>query len=59
MKFIVTFKNPDALFEALSSLSLEDQKEARETCRKFFKWGEYAHIEIDTEKETATVLAAE
>ncbi len=62
-KFIVTFKHPDApseaIGEAIANATLvkpADQKKAKAICGKFFRYGEYADIEIDTDAGTATVL---
>ena len=61
----VTMKSPDcldfAIDEALSSLDAESDEKAElneeyeELCKRWFKYGEYCTILIDTEKKTATV----
>lgn len=57
-KFIISFKDPDTVDYCTrqANLSPEDKKKADRIAKKFFEYGEYAHIEIDTEKGTATVL---
>lgn len=71
MKFIVSMKDPDALDEAINmageelpGLTAEEanavmdlrRENAREVCRKWFEFGEYLRVEIDTEAKTCTVL---
>lgn len=58
MKFTVYMKCPDALSIAIDeSHASDDEKERmRKVASKFFEYGEYLKVEIDTDKETATVL---
>lgn len=57
MIFQVTFKNPDALDDALDRVGEDAAEEAKSLCKdKWFRYGGYVTIEIDTEKETATVV---
>lgn len=74
MKFQVSFKNPDALQDAIeeavdktlaSSDLAEDEQEAvkekrmesvGKLCSKWFEWGEYLLVEIDTVEETIRVV---
>lgn len=63
MKFTVTMKAPDILEdsvdEAINNLSDPDQESKSKilnTCRQWFQYGEYLTVEIDTEKNTCTVL---
>lgn len=47
--------------EGISDTELEAVKETRKEeirslCRKWFKWGEYLTVEIDTELETCIVI---
>lgn len=58
MKFTVQMKCPDALDCAIEeSCDSDDEKERmRKVAARFFKYGEYLEVEIDTDKETATVL---
>lgn len=58
MKFKVTFKHPDAVDEALNEVAEEHRDAARRMCKKFFEYGEYVTVEVDTEKRTATVIPA-
>jgi hypothetical protein len=64
MTFQVTMKTPDCLEDAIY-MALEDyMEEEREDmkadleklCRKWFKYGEYLTVEIDTIKETCRVV---
>lgn len=57
MKVRLTFKTPDVLDYALEDIQDEDQRaEVEDICNQFIKYGEYLYVEIDTERETATVL---
>jgi hypothetical protein len=51
------FKTPDVLEDQLRLMTEEDREAALPAIKKFVKWGEYITIEINTETETATVLA--
>lgn len=62
MKLFVTFKTPDALDYALSSLHSEyenitdDEKDnIRNTVQKWISYGENVTIEFDMKNNTATV----
>jgi hypothetical protein len=57
-KFIISFKNPDAIDCGIqdANLSEKDAAKAKAVCQKYFEYGEYANIEIDTDKGTATLL---
>ena len=61
-KFTVSFKDPDAVSFAVRSitksgnLTAEERRKIDAIVRKFFEYGEYAHIELDIEKGTAKVL---
>lgn len=55
MKFSLTFKTPDVLYDALQDISEDDRDRAQEVANKFVTYGEYVTIDIDTEKETAEV----
>lgn len=79
MKFRVSMKDPDTLYDAIRD-AVEDQikeqfsdipdvevddlegiKERRceridELCSKWFKYGEYLEVEIDTDAKTCTVV---
>lgn len=75
MKLKVTLKDPDALYDGISEALEEDlkelpedEKEALEEIRreklttianKWFKWGEYITVEIDTDQNTCVVMPAE
>ena len=59
MKVVITFKDPDALDSSLADQlpnSPTTFERVRKQCAKWFEYGEYVNIEIDTEKGTATVL---
>ena len=55
----------EAVFDAMPDLSAEEQEAAagvrkeqvRSLCYKWFEYGEYLRVEIDTEAGTCTVLA--
>lgn len=42
-------------FEAIRETRLEREKER---CAKWFKWGEYLTVDVDTEAGTCTVVAS-
>jgi hypothetical protein len=56
VKIQITFKNPDAIDEAFRLLEPDDADEAREVAEKWFEYGEYVTIELDTKKGTAEVV---
>lgn len=75
MKFQVTMKDPDVLYDAIKealekeimSAEFEDDEErdmiletrqgkVAKICAKWFGFGEYLTVEIDTEKKTCTVV---
>ncbi len=57
MKIRLTFKTPDAVEDALDQIEDENQRDAAEqVCNKFFEYGEYVYIEVDTVAGTATVV---
>jgi len=57
-KYIISFKDPDTidLCTKGANLTASEEKKAKAICQKFFECGEYAFIEIDTDKETAILL---
>lgn len=73
MKFTVTMKDPDGVYESIEDavneirvggLSPEELDAVREKrrekthhlCKRWFEYGEYLRVEIDTEAQTCTVL---
>lgn len=61
MKFTVSMKNPDALDYAIGDAAAGDEKlvkTLKKLCEKWFTYGEYLDVEIDTEAKTCTVLKA-
>ena len=55
----ITFKNPDAIDTALADhgvTSPEKKAEYQKVFDKFFEYGEYVTIQIDTRTGTATVV---
>ena len=56
MKHVITFKMPDAVFNATSDLPKGEADQIKEVAKKWIDSDEYVYIEIDTEAETATVL---
>jgi hypothetical protein len=69
MKFRITMKDPDALRIALGGAakksvgaalgaSLDEcEEELREFVKRWFKYGEYLTVEIDTDAKTILVVA--
>ena len=57
MKIRVTMKCPDALDSAISKETFNDLEvlQAKRLCQKWFKYGEYITVIVDTEKETCVV----
>ncbi len=60
-KFRVTFKDPDCTWqnEDGSDTSQEQKAKVDKVADKFFEWGEYVTIELDTVKKTAIVIPNE
>ena len=72
MKFTVSMKDPDTLHDAIVDAVSEtvrdmpeDEREAvmdcriekaEEICSKWFEWGEYLKVEIDTDAQTCIVV---
>lgn len=60
MKVRINMKTPDALDTAAQTVAEEYDEEAAQTfltsAKRWFKYGETATVEIDTEAQTATVL---
>lgn len=55
--FRVSMKSPDALdFAIENDITIEDKVSVRELCEKWFRFGEYVELEVDTEAETCKVL---
>lgn len=76
MKFRVTMKDPDCLYDAVNEaldknmppqLTREEWEQLKETraenvrdiAGKWFEYGEYLTVEIDTEAKTCTVVPVE
>jgi hypothetical protein len=70
MKFIVTFKTPDAVLDAIErelpraiegteeeGLRAYEAEKLEAFAAKWVRYGEYVDIEFDTEAGTATVLS--
>ena len=63
MKFLVSMKAPDALDDAIDDAVGPDAAEeiktkVRALCSRWFQYGEYLQVEIDTSAETCTVVRA-
>ena len=77
MKITVSFKDPDAVYEAVDEAVRKEVKaikdideyeregliekrseQVRKKLSKWFEFGEYVEVEIDTDADTATVLRA-
>ncbi len=58
MKFQLHFKTPDVTDQLKfpGRLTEDEQERAEAVIEKFVNFGEYIHIEFDTETETATVV---
>ena len=74
MKFLVTMKDPDVLYDAIREAVDEDlqaldidgdehenlsqlrRDKIQTICTKWFRYGEYLTVEIDTEDETCLVI---
>ena len=56
MKIKITFKNPDAISEALRDIEDENQQEQlRDEIGAYVKYGEYVTLEFDTVTKEMTV----
>lgn len=56
MKIRLTFKTPDVVFYAINDIEGEEGIQAERAIGKWVKQGEYITVEVDTEKETCTVI---
>ena len=57
MKVRVTLKSPDCLYYAAKDIDARDEKESFvRMAEKWFEYGEYLTVEIDTEEESIRVL---
>ena len=56
MKFIVNMKTPDCIYCSLPCIYDDKYDEIAELCTKWFEYGEEVSLEVDTEKQTCTVL---
>jgi len=60
MKIIVSFKYPDAVQDAIEcneDVTAEDERKLKAIGEKYFMYGEYAQVEMDTRTMTATLKA--
>jgi hypothetical protein len=62
MKLTITMKTPDCVDDAIRDAREADpdidEGEIKEVCSKWFEYGEYLYVEVDTSKKTARVLEA-
>lgn len=71
MTFTISMKTPDAVETAVrdalikvdddgNELEIDEEsvEELMELCKKWFSWGEYVQLEVDTEAKTCKVLGA-
>lgn len=65
MKIKIHMKTLDCIDNSLDTLGLEElgldedkREEFKDLCGKWFKYGEYVVLEIDTEAKTCVVLEA-
>lgn len=62
MKFQVTMKASDALYEAIRQVATQTPEDdelsekLNKMCERWFKWGEYLTVEIDTKAMTCQVV---
>ena len=56
MRVQITMKSPDACLDAFEGLTDEQRSKVQTVADKFFEYGEYVTLEIDTETESCTVL---
>lgn len=49
MKLTLSFKCPDVVDMALDDVPEEEHDAAKKACAKWVEYGEYLHVEIDTE----------
>lgn len=59
MKFKITFKDPDGVFESLKDIGITQGEEPPEVAfelSKFLTWGECITVEFDTETGEARVV---
>jgi hypothetical protein len=56
MIFRIGFKTPDAVDYATEDVPEEEMQAVKSVIAKWVKYGECITVEVDTEKETCTVL---
>ena len=56
MKFTVTLKDPDGIYDSIDEAAKEEAKRIEETVGGFFEYGDYVHIEVDTDAGTAILV---
>lgn len=49
-------KTPDCLDNATEEFSEEEREEIKKLASRWFQYGEYVTLELDTEKETLVVV---
>lgn len=54
----LTFKTPDAVDDAIADLDEDSKDIAKNVISKWVEYGEYIRVDVDTEKQTCTVLPA-
>jgi len=59
MKLTITFKDPDAVDQALSSLDEFDEEKASLAIYNWVKYGEYLSVVIDTDTGECTPVRAQ
>lgn len=52
----LTFKTPDVTDHALEDVPEDQRSAVKQLMRKWVEWDEYLTVEIDTKKETCTVV---
>ena len=62
MKFVITLKDPDGVYDSLEDAGIiksdgtAKDEDAKAFCDTFIEWGEYVYLEVDTDAKTVRVM---
>lgn len=56
MKVVINFKSPDAIYEIITAKHPRSEDKQDALCEKYFEYGDYGRIEVDTDTMQARLL---